>query len=402
MTSLIAWKSGMALSQQHLQKSDRLFLQHIKSVAGLPNGLHFGFRKIAFDDDLLKSGSVAFRECEVIFPNGIFYADCEYDDVKIESRNYENIFEKDLNILDVFLTLELSGASDKIIWENYADVYSGDDFVQMPISVPIPKIIFSGESLDGKEFLHCARIVRNGRGIAELDRSFFPPLISVSAYTPFFRELEFLENLLKNKIADMSHSKEFLLNELKSFGAVFSVLKNTEGILPFQIFCEISRLLQEPFNYNHFEFGKCFGKIFMELRNFLSKERRDAFSQMRLLRDGQSSFYGSLTALDIKNAKSVYLVIDCNLLAEDAVKSVPMQIKVAPRSELSNIVISATHGISCVQTIPPEGARGNEKMIYFKLNGGSLWQKLCEENEIGIYAPSSLKINSIDILTGNL
>ena len=50
MTALVAWREGMALTQQHLQQSDMFLLKHIKNVSGLPKGMHWGFGKPALDE----------------------------------------------------------------------------------------------------------------------------------------------------------------------------------------------------------------------------------------------------------------------------------------------------------------------------------------------------------------
>jgi type VI secretion system protein ImpJ len=400
MTALVAWQEGMALSQQHLQQSDRFSLQHVKNAAGLPKGMNFGFGKLVFAEELIREGLLAIKECEAIFPSGLSFVDYENPVVKIEARNFAKIFDKNLNALDVYLALELN--SFKIVWENYPDLYSEENSLQMPISVPMPAIVFESESLDGKEFIPLVRLLRNMQGSFEIDKNFYPPLASINGYEYFTQKLTYFDRLLQSRIEGISHSRELLLKDLKSLKAVLNCLKNTEGTLPFVIFLEISRFLQEFYDYKHLEFNKSFNKIFNALNDFLLSEKKVAFLQKRLQQDGQI-FFAGIKELCISEAKSVWLALESKLLPEEVIKFMPTQLKIAPKSKLSSIVVSATHGINCIHTITPGTIQEMPNTFYFKLTTDSkLWKDLCEENEIGIYAPTALRITSVDILMENV
>jgi len=399
MTALIAWKEGMALSQQHLQQSDRFFLRHIKNAAGLPKGMNFGFGKLVFAEELIREGLLAIKECEAIFPSGLSFMDYENSAVKIEARNFAKIFDKNLNALDVYLALELN--SFKIVWENYSDLYSAENSLQMPISVPMPAIVFASESLDGKEFIPLVRLLRNMQGSFEIDKNFYPPLVLINGYEYFIQKLTYFDRLLQSRIDGISHSRELLLKDLKSLKALLNCFKNTEGTLPFMIFLEISRFLQEAYDYKHLEFNKSFNKIFNALNEFLLSEKKVAFLQKRLQQDGQV-FFAGIKELCISEAKSVWLATQSKLLPEEAIKFMPAQLKIAPKSKLSSIVVSATHGINCIHSITPGTIQEMPNTFYFKLTTDSkLWKDLCEENEIGIYAPTALRISSADLLIEN-
>ena len=411
MTSLVAWKEGMALSQQHLQQSDKFLLKHIKNVSGLPKGMHFGFGKLTLEEDLIREGQFAFKECEAVFPSGISFIDRENKSAKVEARNFTQIFDKSLNSLNVFLALNLNKPVEfsenadsrfKVVWESYSDLYSAEDSVQMPVSFPMPGIFFGGESLDGKEFLQVARIMRTLQGSFEADRNFYPPLTCINACEYFSQKLRFFHALLQGRIENISHSKEFLLRDLKSLKAVLGTMQSTEGVLPFQIFCEIARFLQEPFDYSHAEFDSSFNGIFTRLNEFLLQEKKIDLLQKRLSKEGLNSFFASLTDLEIHSAASVWLATESKLSPEEAVKLIPAQLKIAPKSKLSGIVVSATHGINCVHSIVPKTIQEMPGTYYFKIQTDSaLWKNLCEEREIGIYTPTALQINTIDILAEN-
>jgi type VI secretion system protein ImpJ len=411
MTTLVAWKEGMALSQQHLQQSDRFFLRHIKNAAGLPKGMNFGFGKLIFAEELIREGQLAIKECEAIFPSGLSFVNYENPAVKIEARNFTKIFDKNLNKLDVYLALELNRPVEfseeqncrfKVIWENYSDLYSAENSIQMPISVPMPTIVFGNESLDGKEFIPLAKLQRNMQGSFEIDKDFYPPLVAISGYEYFAQKLTYFDRLLQSRIDSVSHSKELFLKDLKALKAVLNCIKNAEGTLPFMIFCEISRFLQETFDYKHIEFNETFNKIFNALNEFLLSEKKVAFLQKRLQREGQI-FFSDVKELGFGETRNVWLALESKLSPEEAIKFMPMQLKIAPKSKLSSIVVSATHGINCIHSITPKTIQEMPSTFYFKLLADSkLWKDLCEENEIGIYAPIALQVDSVDILIENL
>ncbi|MDR0516521.1 MAG: type VI secretion system baseplate subunit TssK [Fibromonadaceae bacterium] len=411
MTMLVAWKEGMALSQQHLQQSDKFILGHIKNVSGLPRGMHFGFSRLVLEEDLLKEGQFAFKECEAVFPSGISFIGYENKSASIEARNFAQIFDKSLNSLNVFLALDLSKPIEfsesqssrfKVVWESYPDLYSAENPALTPVSIPAPFIVFGNELLDGKEFLPVARLLRNLQGSFELDKNFYPPLVSINGYEYFSQKLKYFDTLLQSRIEHISHSKELLLKDFKSLRAVLSCMQSAEGVLPFHLFCEIVKILQEPFSYIHAEFDKCFNKIFTALNEFLLSEKKAAFLQKRFSKEGQSSFFASLADLEISNSSSVWLAVESKLSPEEAIKFIPAQLKIAPKSKLSGLVVSATHGIGCAHSIVPKTIQEVPGTFYFKLQTDSfLWKNLCEEKEIGIYAPNALQISSIDVLAEN-
>jgi type VI secretion system protein ImpJ len=411
MTMLVAWKEGMALSQHHLQQSDKFMLGHVKNVSGLPRGMHFGFSRLMLEENLIKEGQFAFKECEAVFPSGISVIDYESKSVNIESRSFAQIFDKSLNSLDVFLALDLSkpvefseGQSSRfrVAWENCPDLYDSENSALTPVSIPAPFIVFGNELLDGKEFLPVARLLRNLQGSFELDKNFYPPLISINGYEYFSQKLKYFDSLLKSKIDHISHSRELLLKDFKSLRAVLNCMQSSEGVLPFYLFCEIVKVLQEPFSYSHADFDKCFNKIFTALNDFLLSEKKAAFLQKRFSKEGTSSFFASLAEMDISASASVWLAVESKLSPEDAIKFMPAQLKIAPKSKLSGLVVSATHGISCVHSIVPKTIQEVPGTFYFKLQTDSfLWKNLCEEKEIGIYAPNALQISSMDVLAEN-
>jgi predicted component of type VI protein secretion system len=411
MTMLVAWKEGIALSQQHLQQSDKFILGHIKNVSGLPKGMHFGFSKLALEENLIKEGQFAFKECEAVFPSGISFIDYENKTTKIEARNFAKIFDQSLNSLDVFLALDLSKSIEfsedkssrfKVSWENYPDLYSAENSVLVPVCAPAPFIVFGNESLDGKEFLPVARLLRNLQGVFELDKNFYPPLVSLNGYECFSKKLKYFDALLQSRIENISHSRELLLKDFKSLRAVLICMQSTEGAQPFHLFCEIVKVLQEPFSYSHAEFDKCFNKIFAALNEFLLSEKKAAFLQKRFSKEGPSSFFASLADIDISSASSIWLAVESKLSPEEAVKLMASQLKIAPKSKLSGLVVSATHGINCVHSIVPKTIQEMPGTFYFKLQTDSfLWKNLCDEKEMGIYAPNALQIGSIDVLAQN-
>ncbi|MDR0516929.1 MAG: type VI secretion system baseplate subunit TssK [Fibromonadaceae bacterium] len=398
MTVLVAWKEGMALSQQHLQQSDKFFLRHIKNTAGLPKGMNFGFSKISLEEELIKEGQFAFKECEAVFPSGISFMDNENRAVKIEARNFTQTFDKNLNSLDVFLALDLSKSRFKVVWENLPDLYFEESFAQMPICIPMPALVFKGESLDGKEYIQVARLLRNAQNSFEIDKNFYPPLLYTGSYEYFAQKLRYFDMLLQGRIDGISHSKELLLRDLKSLKAMLGCLQNTEATSPFMIFCEICRFLQEAFNYSHIEFDKSFNKIFTALNEFLLSEKKAAFLQKRMQKEGHT-FFAYIKELGESGAKELWLAVESKLSPEEAIKFMPTQLKIAPKSKLSSIVVSATHGINCVHSITPKTIQEIPGAFYFKLASDSkLWKDLCEESEMGIYAPIALQISSIDVL----
>ncbi|MDR2999740.1 MAG: type VI secretion system baseplate subunit TssK [Fibromonadaceae bacterium] len=411
MTMLVAWKEGMALSQQHLQQSDKFILGHIKNVLGLPKGMHFGFSKLMLEENLIKEGQFAFEGCEVVFPSGVSFVDSEDKFAKIEARNFTKIFDQSLNSLDVFLALDLSklvqfsedqSTRFKVTWKDCSDLYSAEDSVSVPVCVPAPFIVFGTESLDGKEFLPVARILRNLQGSFEVDKNFYPPLTFLNGYEYFSKKIKYFDTLLQSRIEYISHSKELLLRDFKSLRAILICMQSTEGVLPFHFFCEILKILQEPFTYNHAEFDKCFNNIFAALNDFLLSEKKAAFLQKRFSKEGPSSFFANLADFEILPMSSVWLAVESKLYPEEAVKLMPLQLKIAPKSKLSGLVVSATHGINCVHSIVPKTIQEMPGTFYFKLQTDSfLWKNLCDEKEIGIYAPNALQIISIDILVEN-
>jgi len=433
MTLRIVWKEGMALSQHHFQQADHFNLLQMRDLAGLSRGLDFGFRNLAISSTALASGMIALESCDVLFPSGLGYTEGALQGLHIESRGFTQLFAPEKMSLAVYLGIKVDnghvsafsdvpGAQFQSVLTDCADRMTGSAVLQVPVATPVARIVFEGESQSDLEILPLALLKRNAQGIVELDTDFCPPLLALNAYRPFVIQLEKIKSELATRIARVQAFKPSLsgngigqvlyLQALQSFMAVYERLLASPGLAPYWVFLEMARLagnllvfrtdtLLIP-AYDHSRFGASFGAAFAMVRKLLEIEQASAYSGRRMEKEGQTAYVAGVDGLGLGLGRGVFIAVESSLSAEEFQKAFPVQAKIAPRSKLQGIIISAMQGIVCQPSSPPAGIQESPDTHFFSLSTESaLWTDLLQELRLGIYAPAPLQVRSIGILVEN-
>lgn len=423
MTIRIVWKEGMALSPHHFQQADGFALGQVRDLAGLSRGRNFGFQKLAFSSTAMAAGMVALDACEVIFPSGLGYSEGSLPGLQITARAFAPLFSADKMALAVFMGLPvMSGTRFQAVHQTCSDQVGDAEPMEIAVAAPVPRILFEGESQEGLEILPLALLKRNAQGVVELAPDFCPPLLSLDAYRLFSLQLERIKMAVAARIARVQAFKPSLsgngigqvlyLQVLQSFQAVFERMLSVPGVEPFHLFLEMARMVGSvqvfrndtvsPPHYDHLLFGASFDAMFKAVGKQLEIEQSNAYSGRRMEREGQTAFVASVDGLGLGLGKNVYVAVESSLAPEELQRVFPVQAKVAPRSKLQGIIISAMQGIVCQPSSPPAGIQEAPDTHYFCLTTESaLWTDLLQELRLGIYAPQTLQIRSIGILVEN-
>jgi predicted component of type VI protein secretion system len=112
--------------------------------------------------------------------------------------------------------------------------------------------------------------------------------------------------------------------------------------------------------------------------------------RVRLSREGESLFFAELPPAF--RGQKIYLAPRSDLAPEALLRAFPLQSKVAPRERLQALIVSALPGIPCVPCLAPPQSLSLEGAPCLQLT-----EALPPESAgLGIYAPPSLAIESID------
>lgn len=424
MAPQIVWKEGMALSPHHLQQHNQWVLETCHSM-GFKQGLsQGGYVQLSFLESSLTSGMLAFEKLHAYFFSGECYQEGQNHSLSVEPRSFTPYWNAEKESLMVYLGLPVSKKNFAYFSKPCADYLEPNHEKDIAFMAAVPKILFEGESLDGFDLLPLAHLIRTPQGVVALDPLFVPPVMHIHAYTPLKALLGNIQKDILAKIQRLASVKPtpqgnsvgpfLFLQNLYSFSFVLESLLQTPHTEAYAVYLECVRFLgsmQAHFQermaippWQPMQLGEVFHKIRSVFKGIMELEQSSPYSGRRLEREGQTAFTCNIEGLglELASGKNVYLTVDSPLSAEELCRSFVVQAKVAPKSKLQAIIVSAMEGIICEPCMAPEGIQNHTETHFFRLNQNqSLWNDLIQESKLGVYAPMPLQVKGIGILVEN-
>lgn len=424
MAPQIVWKEGMALSQHHLQQHNQWVLETCHAMASKQGVSEGGFVQLSFLESSLSSGLLAFDKLHAIFFSGECYQEGQYPSISIEPRSFIPFFNAEQQSLLVYLGLPVAKKDYAYFSKACPDHLDPSHEKDISFMAAVPRIVFEGESLDGYDLLPLAKLKRTPQGVVELDPLFIPPMIHIHAYAPFQAILGHIQKDIHAKIHRLASVKptangnnvgSFLfLQNLYSFSFVLESLLRTANTSTHTLYLECVRFLgsmqcyyQEPIHvpqWQPLQLGDLFHKISLLFKRIVELEQSSPYSGRRLEREGQTAFTCPIDGLglELASGKNVYLTVESPLSTDELCKLFAVHAKVAPKSKLQAIIVSAMEGIICEPCMPPDGIQNHAETHFFKLTQNqTLWNDLIQESKLGVYAPMPLQVKGMGILVEN-
>lgn len=428
MSAKIAWAEGLSLLPHHFQRSDELVRREVAGRMPAPPSRAFGFTRLVLDTGLLASGVCSLSACRGIFPGDIAFdlADLPGNALR---RALPDGLGRDFERLRVHVAMPApseavpavgTGASSPFleIQRPLRDLLSGGDERPIGLLVPNLRLVFSNEPLDGLVHLPVCDLIRGPSGQPVISGDFHPIVLDIHAAPELVRTLEGLIETVRRRLELLEHQNPATdpsgmrawLESLHLAGALPSLryMASHCEIHPEELFRQLLSLYggvrcaramkDETFEYRHSEMSASLGRIFIWLRNALSAVSAARHLIRRLERESATVFRLAQEVSQWQSGKRFHLAVRSALPPEALAKTFVQQAKVAPRSKLQAIIMSALQGFELRAVGAPSFFRADGHVCFELIASGPLWSLMLEEGALGVFCPPNLEISSIELL----
>lgn len=429
MSPKIAWSEGLSLLPHHFQRSDELVRQEIFGRMPAAPSRSFGFSSLSLDSGLLASGICSLVACRGIFPGGHSFDLADHGAQPLR-RTLPESLGRELERLRVHVAMPAPAegvpASGPGVASPFLEIQrilrdrlSGED--ERPINLLIPnlRLVFSNESLDGLIHLPVCDLIRGPLGHPVVAGDFHPVVLDIHAAPQLVQALQGLIETIRRRLdllerqnpaADASGFRVW--QESLHLAGVLPGLQymvSHPEIHPEELFRHLLHLhgglrwarslKDETFDYRQGDMSACMERILESLRQFMSTASSVRHQIRKLERESATVHRIIQDAAQWQPGRRIHLAVRSALSPDVVARSFIQQAKVAPRSRLQAIIMSALQGIEIRAAAAPSFFRADAHACFELIASGPLWNQLLEEGTLGVFCPPNLEISSIELLS---
>ncbi len=427
----VVWKDGLFVQPQHFQQTERFLLHQIHSTHQSATPYYFGFSELAFDDDLLRKGTLALTAASGIMPDGTPFA-MPVNNIIPPLRSIEDHFPAEADAIDVYLGLpliqegkpsipvetiqmavrfspEISSTTDEVLGRTAEEIELARlNFV----------LRFGDEPQDSLTTLKVARVVRESENQFALDKAYFPPLLRIGAWPPYLKQIESAIINMKLKASELLKSRRQIKPGLSEFPptettplmmsillttnhAVLSQYAQSQSAHPHEVhqtLIQIAGALQTflPDNtpqelpaYEHRDIHKPTQFLLDYIKNILFANYTTGCISIPLNQTGPATFECGIEDTSMIDNAEFFLGVSAPVEPEELTQSAKHVIKISSRENLPRLTISALPGLplSPVHN-PPNQLATKQGFIYLKLQKtGDHWKNVSSSKTFAFYYP---------------
>ena len=415
------WREGMFLQPQHFQQNNRYLDDKISKLISLILPFYFGFEELKINQHFLEQGKIVIDSAHAIFQDASIYNAPDHDSlpealqVPVGSRDvtvYLGLYDRRLMIGD-----HASNQMNRFqtIMIDCPDTLSEDGSrSKIEVSNLKPQLLTDQYELSNYCLLPIAKIkeVRPDNKIY-LDTVFIEPRISIHKHPLLFKSLEEIFGLLlyRSEIlskrlnqGDQSESvmvSDFMMLELmnrflvkiRNMLAMPRILSVDAYDLLVELLAQLStythqnRVLENCYLYDHNHTHQTFIPLLDQLRHSLSLVLEQHAKSITLIDHSNGLFAAENIKESLFSESQIILGIYANAPQDDLRSSLPNQIKIAPLSEIKDMVSRGVSGLS-VRTLPtaPRQIPYHANYIYFEIDQNNLyWDAILQSNSLCIH-----------------
>ncbi|HEV2493988.1 MAG TPA: type VI secretion system baseplate subunit TssK [Terriglobia bacterium] len=438
----VVWSKGTFLSPQHLQVQDRFLESTLEFRLSALSYRPWGFRELRIDQEALAGGSFAISSAAGILPDGLPFEIPESDPAP-PPRPLAPSFDAEHTTSEVYLAiphyrergLNVSVEGTNADTRYLADVVmvrdenSGLSEKPLQIARKSFRFLMEGEPRQGYSALRIANIKQTPSGTFELDSTFVPPLLDISASDYLVAILRRLVEILTAKSATLGGMRrqknqslaDFTASDIANFWLLFTVnnyfpllrhVFETKKGHPEVLFTTMTALAgtlttfsqkyqpRDLPTYDHDDLTHCFTDLDEKLRELLETVVPSNFISLPL-KLVQPSIYATALADDkyLRNTK-LYLAISAEMKEADLIKLAPRLIKVGSANQIETFIRQALPGIRLLHmTAPPASIPIKMNYQYFSLNqSGEEWDAVGRARNLAAYVPADFPNPQLELL----
>jgi type VI secretion system protein ImpJ len=430
----VLWSEGLFLTQHHFQQFDA-FHEHDRSfVARALVPFAYGASLMSIEAAAIGNRLFTLTEFEGILPDGTTVRAPAVDDPP-PPRSFEGLFAPTEKVLSVFLALprirpgvqgvrmdehDEHGSPTRFqrAFTNVADEVTGEDEREIPYLKKRLTILFSGEGLEGYDYMKIAEVERNAEGVPQLRNSYVPPVLAVKASGWLSAQLQNILELASAKSLDLAENVRqrteqitevstvdlpayLRLHTLNAYIPTLVHMHNYPDVHPVQLFDHLARFVgnlcafkrgEHPRDipiYRHDNLETCFVELLAKLRDLITFGEIQRFTRVPLNRIDPSRFESEKVEAGLFDTSDFYLGVKSDASESRVAGEFPRHAKVISPSYLPRLIGSAIPGAILKYTqLPPPSLPRKAEMVYFKIEpSGDRWDVIKKEMQIAIYAP---------------
>jgi type VI secretion system protein ImpJ len=438
------WAEGMYLGPHHFQVQSRYFEDSLNFVTANLWRDAFGFAGLEIDNDALRNGTLTLTHANGLFEDGLAF-DLPGSDPAPPPREFRALFSPVADSLTMHLAVPASlsegrntsldsGPPAPTRYQStehiLPDENTGRD--EKPIKVGRKNLQLLGEAELTDQFvsLPILRIVRDGSGRFEVDQSFVPPCLTISASGYLTGMLRRLIEILDDKSAVFSREQQqrngrfeagmssrhvaqyWFLHALNSSVSTLRHFLLSRHVHPQELFREMSRLAGalctfglevHPRSlpvYNHRDMGTSFELLDQHILRHL-----EIVMPSKAITIPLRKFDNSLYAGEVKDERCVgpsrwLLEIRSPMGEADLMRRVPLLVKVCSARFVIELVKRALPGLGLTHLpTPPAEVAAKVDSQYFVINrSGPCWQNIVETRQAGVHVPGEIPSPEMNLI----
>jgi type VI secretion system protein ImpJ len=439
----VLWNKGASLQAQHLQAQDLYLESQLKFCIDSLFEYAYGFHTLSVDPARLSSGYFGLSAASGVFPDGLLF-DIPGCDLEPEPRSLVDEFPEGQSKLIVSLGIPQhrtgvrnvsfapqASSNTRFVadWLNLRDETSGLNERPVQIARKNLRYLLPQDDQTGQSVMPIARVTKRGDRL-ELDRSFIPPLLSVSANSNLASVLRDVAGLLSAKSQELSNSRrvknlgitEFTASETASFWLLYTVnscypifrqFLDAPILHPNTLYLQMASLAgaltaftlkHDPNDfpvYDHDDLGTCFSQLTAKLRELLDTAIPRHFVSLPLKPTDEAYVHSTTIPEDRFLVDSrVFLAIASEMKTDQLIKLVPTRAKIASPMQINQIINSAVSGVRILRPAHiPSGLPMRLGYQYFQLEtAGPYWQGIVKSRSLAVFVPSEIAKPSMEIV----
>jgi type VI secretion system protein ImpJ len=439
----VLWNKGAFLQAQHLQAQDLYLENQLKFCVDSLFEYPYGFHAVSVDATRLASGHFGLSAASGVFPDGLLF-DIPGCDLEPEPRSLVDAFPEGQNTIVVSLGIPQQRAGVRNVsfaaradadtryvadWLSLRDETSGLNEKPVQIARKNLRYLLPRDDPAGQSAMPVARVVKKGDRL-EIDHSFVPPLLRVSASSYLVSLLREVAGLLSARSQELSQTRriknqgiaEFTAAETASFWLLYTVnscypvfrqFLDAPGLHPNTLYSQMASLAgaltaftlkHDPTGfpvYNHDDLGVCFAQLAATLRELLDTAIPRYFVSLPLKPTNEAYVYSTTIPEDRFLVDSrVFLAIASEMKTDQLIKLAPSLAKIASPGQIHQIINSAVSGVRISRPAQVPGAIPMRLGYqYFQLETtGQFWQGIAKTRSLAVFVPSEIAKPSMEII----
>ena len=437
------WSEGMYLGPHHFQAQNRYFEDSLNFVTASLWRDAFGFAGLQFDNDALRNGSLALTHGRGLFEDGLAF-DLPSSDSAPQPREFAALFSPVADHLTMHLAVPVSlrdgqntslenkttGVRYQAAEQKLSDQNTGLDEKVIQIGRKNLQLLAEAEVTDEYVSLPVVRILRDGSGHYEVDPTFVPPCLSLSASATLTNLLRRLIEILDEKSTVFTQEQQqrngvfqagmsarhvaqyWFLHALNSSVSPLRHILLARHLHPQELFREMARLggalctfglevhPRSLPGYDHRDLGSCFAALDEHIRRHLEIVMPSKAIKIPL-RPVESFLYnGELTDERCVGPARWILEIQSPIGEADLIARVPKLTKMCSARFVLELIKRALPGLPLNHiSVPPPQIAARVESQYFAVNrSGPCWEHILQTRQVGVYVPAEIPSPELSLI----